>query len=115
MRTALLATLTTVAVLLIAAPADAWGAAAHRYIMRRAPDLLPPPIKPLFDEHRDEAIMRVLDPDLWRTVGWDEDHNHFLDFGAREYGAYPFAALPREYDAAVEKFGLATLRRYGTL
>ena len=115
MRTTRIATLTALAVLVITAPAGAWGAAAHRYIMRRALDLLPPPIKPFFDEHRDEAIMRVNDPDLWRTAGWDEDHNHFLDFGVREYGAYPFAALPRDYDAAVEKFGLATVRKYGTL
>ena len=115
MQTALIAMLTTVAALANAARADAWGTAAHRYITRRALDLLPPPIKPLFDEHRDEVIMRVIDPDLWRTVGWEEDHNHFLDFGVREYGTYPFAALPREYDAAVEKFGIATLRKYGTL
>ena len=96
-------------------PAYAWGAAAHRYIMRRAIDLLPPQLKPFFDAHRDEAIMRVTDPDLWRNVGWPEDPNHFLDFGVREYGPYPFTALPREYDAAVEKFGVDTLRRNGLL
>jgi hypothetical protein len=115
MRTTLSTAVVTIAALAVAAPAGAWGAAAHRYIMRRAIDLLPPSIKPLFDEHRDEAIMRIVDPDLWRTVGWDEDHNHFLDLGVPEYGAYPFTALPREYGAAVEKFGLATLRKYGTL
>jgi hypothetical protein len=101
--------------LLAPAPAQAWGASAHRYIMRRAIELLPPPIKPFYEHHRDEIVLRVNDPDLWRTVGWDEDPHHFLDFGVKEYGTFPFAALPRDYDAAVEKFGLATLREYGLL
>ena len=103
------------ALLLVPAPAFAWGAAAHRYIMRRAIELLPADVKPFFDRHRDELVLRVLDPDLWRTAGWDEDPNHFLDLGVEEYGPYPFVALPREYGAAVEKFGVATLKRYGLL
>jgi hypothetical protein len=97
------------------APAFAWGAAGHRYIMGHAIDLLPPELKPFFDHFRDELLMRVLDPDLWRNAGWEEDPNHFLDFGVREFGPYPFTALPREYGAAIEKFGMATLKRYGLL
>ena len=93
----------------------AWGVSAHRYIMRRAIELLPPPIKPFFEANRDELVVRVVDPDLWRSVGWDEDPNHFVDFGAKEYGDYPFKELPREYDAALEKFGMATLKRNGLL
>src|SRR5919198_429560 len=94
---------------------DAWGVSAPRYIMRRAIDLLPPPIKPFFEANRDELVVRIVDPDLWRSVGWDEDPNHFVDFGVKEYGDYPFEELPREYDAALEKFGMATLKRNGLL
>jgi hypothetical protein len=101
--------------LLVPAPAQAWGAAAHRYIMRRAIDLLPAEIRPFFAGHADELVLRVNDPDLWRTAGWPDDPNHFVDFGAAEYGVFPFAALPREYGAAVEKFGAATVTRLGTL
>ena len=93
----------------------AWGVSAHRYIMRRAIELLPPPIKPFFEANRDELVVRVVDPDLWRSVGWDEDPNHFVDFGVKEYGEYPFKELPRDYDAALEKFGMATLKRNGLL
>src|SRR5262249_23694459 len=107
------------AVLLVAAlapsPAFAWGTAAHRYIMGRALDLLPAALKPFFTHFRDELVTRVVDPDVWRTAGWEEDPNHFLDFGVPEYGPYPFKALPVEYGAAIEKFGMATLRRYGLL
>jgi len=104
-------------VLCTAVPTEAfaWGAAAHRFIMRRAIDLLPAEMKPFFEHYREELVLRVIDPDLWRTAGFDEDANHFLDFGVAEYGAYPFAALPRDYDAAIEKFGLATVKRNGLL
>ncbi len=115
MRKALCLAVAVIGSSLTPAPAYAWGASAHRYIMRRAIDVLPPALKPFFDAHRDEVILRVNDPDLWRTIGWPEDPNHFVDFGVKAYGAYPFAALPRDYDAAVEKFGLDTLRRYGML
>jgi hypothetical protein len=95
--------------------ASAWGTAAHRYIMQRAIDLLPPEIKPFFVHFRDEIVVRVVDPDVWRNAGWEDEPNHFLDFGVKEFGDYPFRALPREYGAAIEKFGMATLKRNGLL
>jgi len=104
-----------VASLLQAAPAAAWGFAGHRLIMRRALDLLPAELKPFFDQYREEVIIRSVDPDLWRNVGWEDDPNHFLDFGVPEYGKEPFAELPRDYDAALQKFGSAVLRRNGLL
>jgi hypothetical protein len=96
-------------------PAAAWGTAAHRHIMARAIDLLPVELKPFFLQHQDELVMRVIDPDLFRVLGWEEDPNHFVNFGAKELGEYPFKELPREYGAAIEKFGMATLRRNGLL
>jgi hypothetical protein len=96
-------------------PVSAWGFAGHQFIMRRAIELLPPELKPFFTAHRDEVVVRVTDPDLWRNVGWEDDPNHFMDFGVPEFGRYPFTALPREYGAAIEKFGMATLKRDGTL
>ena len=95
--------------------AFAWGFTGHRLIMRRAIDLLPADLKPFFTHYREEVVIRAIDPDLWRNVGWEDDPNHFLDFGAREYGAYPFRELPREYGAALERFGMATLKRNGLL
>ena len=97
------------------APAFAWGTNVHRYIMGRAIDILPPDIKPFFERFRTELVVRTVDPDTYRVVGWEDDPNHFVDFGAPEFGPYPFVALPREYGAAIEKFGMATLRRLGLL
>jgi hypothetical protein len=101
--------------LLAPRPADAWGSAAHRHIMARAIDLLPVELKPFFLQNKDEMVMRVIDPDLFRVLGWEEEPNHFVNFGAKELGEYPFKELPREYGAAIEKFGLTTLRRNGLL
>ena len=115
MRKAFIVTAMVCAALVRQAPAFAWGTMAHRYIMARAIDLLPPELKPFFTHYRDEIVARVVDPDLWRNAGWEDDPNHFLDFGAREFGEYPFTELPRDYDAALEKFGRATLKRLGTL
>jgi len=82
--------------------------------MRRAIDLLPAEIKPFFVAHRDELVYRAIDPDTWRTVGWEEDHNHFVNFGAPELGRSG-TYMPRDYTAALQRFGDVTLRRLGTL
>ena len=60
-------------------------------------------------------MLRVNDPDTWRVAGWDDGPNHFVNFGRPDLGPFPFAALPRDYAAAVEKFGIETLKRIGTL
>jgi hypothetical protein len=115
MRKAVTVVATCIACALVPSSAFAWGTVAHRLIMRRAIDLLPPEIKPFFLANADEIVMRVVDPDVWRTAGWDDDPNHFLDLGAQEFGQYPFTLLPREHGAALEKFGAAALKRLGTL
>jgi hypothetical protein len=115
MRNSLVAACAFVLVALAPESAFAWGFAGHRLIMRRAIELLPPELKPFFDQFKEEIVMRVVDPDLWRNVGWEDDPHHFLDFGVDGYGSYPFTALPREQGAALEKFGEATLKRNGLL
>jgi len=82
--------------------------------MRRAIDILPAAIKPFFVAHRDELVYRAIDPDTWRTVGWDDDQNHFVNFGAPELGRSG-TDMPRDYTAALQRFGEAALRRLGTM
>jgi len=96
--------------------ASAWGFEAHKFIADRMIALLPPELKPLFEKRRDFIVERAIDPDLWRTVGWDEEPpNHFLDIDFEAFGPYPFAALPRDYDLAVQKFGKETIHEQGLL
>ena len=103
-------------VIAIPSSVSAWGFEAHKFIADRMIALLPAELKPLFERRRDFIVERAIDPDLWRTVGWEEESpNHFLDFDFEAFGPYPFAGLPRDYDAAVQKFGKAVIEQEGLL
>jgi hypothetical protein len=109
-----LVTLCCAFAVLMPAPALAWGFDAHKAIAEHFIALLPPELKPLFSQRKAYVVERSIDPDLWRTVGWEaEPPNHFVDLDF--YGTYPFAELPHEYDRAVEKFGEEVVREQGTL
>jgi hypothetical protein len=112
------ATVTLLASLAVLAPApvDAWGFEAHRLIADRAIDLLPEGLKALFQARRAFIVERSVDPDLWRNAGWEaEPPNHFLDMDHEAFGPYPFEGLPRDYAAAVQKFGREFVHEQGLL
>jgi hypothetical protein len=101
---------------ILAAPsgAHAWGFETHKFIVARAIDILPDPLRPFFEANRAFIVERSIDPDLWRSAGFTEEPpNHFLDFDA--YGRYPFTNLPRNYDDALKKYGIDELRQNGML
>ena len=105
-----------VAALLVPAPAGAWGLEAHRFVMDRAIALLPDAVRPLFEKYRAMVVERAIDPDTWRIAGFtQESPNHFLDIDTAAYGPYPFRELPRDYTAAVAKFGADRIRNTGLL
>jgi hypothetical protein len=115
LKTARVAAFAAVAiVLLMPTAANAWGFEAHKLIADRFIALLPPQLQPLFERRKAFIIERSVDPDLWRTVGFEtEPPNHFVDLD--HYGKYPFTELPREYDRAVQKFGRDEVHKQGTL
>jgi hypothetical protein len=102
------------AILLVPSTASAWGFEAHKFIMSRAIDILPEPLRPFFEANRAFIVERAIDPDLWRNAGFTEEPpNHFLDLDA--YGPYPFKDLPRNYDDALRKHGIDKLKQNGLL
>ena len=107
----------TVALTVIAgtpAPASAWGFDAHKYIMTRAIPLLPAAIRPFFLEYQTTIVEHAVDPDLWRTAGWEiEPPRHFLDMDA--YGPYPFPNFPRDREEAVKRYGADFVTKNGEL
>jgi hypothetical protein len=106
--------LVSVVVLAWPAPAAAWGFEAHRFISEHVIALLPPELRPLFEQQKTTFVERSLDPDLWRVVGWDaEPPNHFVDLDY--FGTYPFSELPRDYDRAVQKYGRDVIHEQGLL
>jgi hypothetical protein len=108
-----------VALALLAQPSDAqaWGFEAHKFIMERAIALLPPELRPMFEAGRTTLIERSIDPDTWQNAGYDdlESPHHFLDLDWEGYGKYPFNELPRDYIAAIAKFGKQRVEENGTL
>ncbi len=105
-----------IAVLSIPASASGWGFDAHKFIADRMIALLPPELRPLFEQRRAFIVERAIDPDLWRTVGWEEEPpNHFLDMDHTAFGPYPYAGLPRDYADAVQKFGREFVHQQGLL
>jgi hypothetical protein len=99
----------------IAPPAaEAWGFELHRFITARAIAQLPAELRPFFEKHADFVVEHSIDPDLWRNAGFaEEPPRHFIDLDA--YGTFPFGALPREADRAVEKYGRDVVEKNGTL
>ena len=90
------------------------GFEAHKFIMDRAIALLPADLRPIFERHR--AVCRASDrsrhPDHRRTVrrgGAAPLPRH------RRTESYLFRELPRDYAAAVKKFGERRVQRDGTL
>src|SRR5262245_36739532 len=95
-------------------PASAWGFAPHMYIMTRAIALLPAEIRPFFVKYQTPIVEHVIDPDTWRTAGWEEEPSrHFLDMDA--YGPYPFPNFPRDRDEAIKRYGLDFVVKNGQL
>lgn len=102
--------------LAVPTPAMAWGFEAHKFIADRMIELLPPQLRPFFEKRRAFIVERAIDPDLWRNVGWDaEPPNHFVDLDHPLFGPFPFAGLPHDYSAAVQKFGKTLIEEQGTL
>jgi hypothetical protein len=109
------AALVVVVVLAFPQPTTAWGFEAHKFIVDRMIELLPPELKPLFVARRAFIVERAIDPDLWRNVWEDEAPNHFLDIDHEAFGPYPFPGLPRDYADAVQKFGRDFVHQQGLL
>jgi hypothetical protein len=113
----LLAVLCLLGAMVNPAPTQAWGFEAHKTIMDRAIALLPAELRPLFEQNRTTLVERAIDPDTWQIAGFDaqEDSHHFLDLDWDGYGKYPFTGLPRDYNAAIAKFGRQRIEDNGTV
>ena len=77
------------------APAGAWGFEAHRFVMDRAIALLPEVLRPMFEKHRALAVERAIDPDTWRTAGFDEEAPNHFAFSVRKVNSFLSTALHR--------------------
>ena len=104
------------AALCLVAPAGAfaWGANGHKLISNKAVDTLPPELRPFFEANRNFIVQHSTDPfDALAKNPVAERRNRILLLD--RYGRFPFESLPRDYKAALAKFGKARLEANGVL
>ncbi|HTQ59895.1 MAG TPA: hypothetical protein VMI32_06720 [Candidatus Solibacter sp.] len=91
----------------------AWGRNANKLIVNQAIDTLPPDVRAFFDASRGILLQHVTDPldELAKTPAEKRNNHLYLD----KYGHFPFDTLPRDYKAALDKFGKSKLQSNGVL
>ena len=102
-----------VASLLLPQNSWAWGRNAHRLIINKAVDTLPGDIRAFFEENRGTLLQHVTDPLDAIAKNPLERRNDFVALD--KYGRFPFEALPRNYKAALTRFGKMKLEANGLL
>jgi hypothetical protein len=88
-----------------------WGYFAHKWIHREAIKLLPLPLRGFYESVADSIIEKSIEPDTRRRRVKNEAFHHYIDID--HYGRYPFLEMPRDYQAAVQKYSADTLLSYG--
>jgi hypothetical protein len=91
----------------------AWGSNAQKLVVNKAIDTLPSDIRSFFEANRADLVQHVDDPLEAEATTPAERHNHFLYLD--KYGRFPFSTLPRNYKAAVGKYGKSKLDANGLL
>jgi hypothetical protein len=92
-------------------PCFCWGFYAHRQINYYAVFLLPPGMLGLYKKEIGFLSDHAVDPDKRRYAVLEEGPRHYIDLD--HYGQYPFDSLPRNWTAAVARFGEDSLNRHG--
>jgi hypothetical protein len=101
-------------ILLLALPCSfGWGENAERLITNKAVDTLPDGMQGFFAANRQFLVQHVTDSEESTARTPAEQHNNFIQID--HYGSFPFAALPRSYNAAVAKYSRHTVDTYGLL
>jgi hypothetical protein len=98
---------------LVPAYAAAWGNSAQRLMVNKAIDTLPPDLRSFFDANRSFFNQHVTDPSDVLARNPLERRNQFLYL--ERYGRFPYDSLPRNYKAALSKFGRPKLDAGGLL
>jgi hypothetical protein len=101
-------------ILFLALPSSfGWGENAERMIVDKAVDTLPNEMSGFFQANRAYLVSHVTDPLVLEARSPAEQHKGFIELD--HYGPFPFAALPRSYNAAVTKYGRRQLEARGVL
>jgi len=88
-----------------------WGFYAHQKINYYAVFLLPPEMMVFYKPNIQFLSAHAVDPDKRRYLIAEEGPRHYIDID--RYGSYPFDALPRKWEEAVNRYTEDTLMQHG--
>ena len=91
----------------------AWGDSTQKLVINKAIDTLPSDLRAYFEANRTFLLTHVTDAYEAIAKNPAERHNHYIALD--KYGRFPFAALPREYKTAFNKYGRSKLESNGVL
>ena len=95
----------------IASQCFCWGFYGHRLINYYSVFLLPPQMLVLYKPNIQYLTDHAPDPDKRRYAVAAEGARHFIDIN--NYGTYPYPDLPRNFNEAVAKYGMAKIQEEG--
>ena len=99
-------------ILFLALPSSfGWGENAERLITSKAVDTLPDEMQPFFEANRQFLVQHVTDAGQAKNPA--DEHNDYIELD--HFGSFPFAALPRSYMTAIDKYGRHTIQTDGLL
>ena len=90
-----------------------WGDNAERLATNKAVDTLPREMGTFFEANRQYLVQHVTDAGALDAKIAADEHKSFIELD--HYGQFPFAELPRSYNAAIRKYGRRTVDKYGLL
>ena len=93
--------------------ASAWGRNAQKLVVNQAIDTLPVDLRSFFEANRSVILQHVNDPldEIVKNPLEKRNVRLYLD----KYGRFPYDALPRNYKAALEKYGKSKVQSNGVL
>lgn len=97
--------------LLISIKSFCWGFYAHQRINYFAVFLLPPEMMVLYKPNIQFLSDHSVDPDKRRYAIAEEAPRHYIDID--HYGPYPYTALPRKWEDAIQKYSEDTIQANG--
>lgn len=92
---------------------SSWGFLGHRTIHQLAVYELPPSMRYFFHHNMNEVVKRSVRPDQRRSKDKEEAPRHFIDLEL--YGDSAAWKMPRQWTAAVKKYGKDSLSHAGYL
>lgn len=90
---------------------SSWGFLVHRTINQLAIYSLPAPLQTYFHADMKYLVENAPRPDIRRNTDKTEDTKHFIDL--EMYGPDAAHVMPKDWETAVKKYGVDSLKKYG--